>query len=319
MLHTRDDLNENALKSNKLHLCEQVDNDRLALESYDYMLNYLKKRGLSCKIFSCNYCGDDSESLYHYKLEFVLSEYVKEFEKTYLCFEKNELICEIFCDNEKSRVKTNVFHFLCARKWEEDVKAEMKALYPNYHVNINYNVMNMYQKVPNSIFCKKDTYDYEAYLEYLYKHNKTVVIGNSINVILPTNAIKMDTDKLYEAMKPFIKKYYIKHVHFVKPVDKAAMFKIKAEERLLENFYTNKEKKDGVSWVMSYHVYNDNKYKFDKKQEIYVENKVKKYLDTAKKYLSVILAIVFFPITIIVIISYIVYMHIVIKVIGKMG
>lgn len=308
MIHTFEDL--------KRIVFSKKDFDRYDLEAYEFMWNYLQKKGVSCKILNCTRCKDDKDSSYHYQMEFILSDCVEFFEKLYIPGDKDKLICKILCDNEKSRIKTNVFHFLCARKWEQDVKSEMSTDYPDYYMNVNHNIMDDYRKVPRNVFYKNGTYDYGAYIDYIYSNQKRIIIQNSINVFLPDGVEKEDTDKLYENMKPLLKKYFIKEVHFVKPVNQEAFLSLKENEQFMDNVYTNKEEKDGVLWTKSYCARRDNYYKFDKKKEAYVESfwsKIIKGRNLTTNALSIPLAIIFFPITIMIIIYYIIIFHVITK------
>ena len=145
MIHTYEDLKNNALKNNVINTCKQDCYDDQALKAYDYMLLYLKENGISCKIYNCYYYKNGMYDKYHYEITFVLSEYSKEFEKESSVIGLNESknsLCTILCNKERTEIITDVFQFLCARKLEEDLKADMKVLYPNYYINFNIRERN---------------------------------------------------------------------------------------------------------------------------------------------------------------------------------
>ena len=238
------------LEDMKSKLIFPIDNDygdimESSLQCYNYIMEYLDRRKLSYKIYEYKHEYDVYKKEFRCYLQIVLEEYVEEFIRT-----KKELygwsnyLITLSCDMNKTKIESGLNSFLCARKWDKDVKEEFQKNYPDYHLNINENYMDE-DYAPDEVFLVNGEYDYHAYYKYINKDRRDLlehltderyIPQSSVNIFLPMSTTEEEQDKIYKGMKRFFKKYHINTVYFFRLSESEKKCKI-SEERFINNSY----------------------------------------------------------------------------------
>lgn len=243
MIYTLEDINNKLISPIESDYGDIMDS---SLECYSYLMDYLERRNISYKIYEYKHKYDAYKEEYHCYLEIVLEEYLDEFLSNMddTC-KKYDYLIYLSCDMNRTKINSRLNSFLCARKWEKDVKEEFNKNYPDYHLNINVNYVSE-DYAPDEVFLIKGRYDYHKFYKYISKDRRDFfdrlfeekyIPESSVNVILSDKISEEEMDKIYKGMKSFFKKYHINTVYFIRP-DEAERAKILKEERIANNNYT---------------------------------------------------------------------------------
>lgn len=267
MINTFEDLKKYALKNNEIHLKDSFDENTLKV--FDYMLQYLSDKNISFKIYSCIHYSKVNNRKYDYKIDFVLSDYVEECEKSkrLLSF----CLCEVVYSSDKDEISTNVDSFIEYMQWQKNVKDDFKDMYPDYHISFEFKLEKNHKN--------------PLYRKILNKHI------NYINVFVPHYVIRDELDKIYEEMKPLLKKHKVDRITFFKTGTNEMLEEIIKNENLVHNVYS---KNKNIIWEKYYDYKNNIKYKYDKKQEKYVKNKFYNIYEMIRLPYYIILFIIVF-------------------------
>ncbi len=283
-----------------------------SLECYNYIMNYLDERKLSYKIYEYKHEYDVYKEEYRCYLQIVLEEYLEEFKRVKK--EKygwSDYLITLSCDMNRTKIEGRLNSFLCARKWDKDVKEEFHKRYPDYHLNIDVNYMD-YDYAPDEIFFVNGEYDYHAYYRYISKDRRDLfqrltderyIPKSSVNVFIPMDISEKEQDKIYAGMKRFFKKYHINTVYFIR-LSKCEIDDIICKEAFINNSYNfeprpihiNSDIAGEFQVMKRYDVKKRSKSKYEFVGDKRSESKKRIKLPKAVKK---VLLIVFFPIIVI--------------------
>ena len=119
--------------------------------------------------------------------------------------------------------------FIEYMQWQKNVKDNFKDMYPDYHISFEFKLEKNHK---NPLFRK-----------ILNKHI------NYINVFVPHYVIRDELDKIYEEMKPLLKKHKVDRITFFKTGTNEMLEEIIKNENLVYNVYS---KNKNIIWEKYY-------------------------------------------------------------------
>jgi hypothetical protein len=309
MNYTLEDINSKLISSIKSDYADIMNS---SLDCYNYIMEYLDSRGLSYKIVEYKHEYNSYKEENRCYLQIVLEEYLEEFIKAKKeIYGWSDYLITLSCDMERTKIEGNLNSFLCARKWDKEVKEEFHKRYPDYHLNIDVNYMD-YDYAPDEVFFVDGEYDYHAYYRYINKDRRDLfdrltdtryIPKSSVNVFLSMDISEEEQDKIYRKMKPFFKKYHINTVYFIR-LSRIEIESIIRNEKFTSNSYNFEPRPIHISSEIAGDFKVMKKYDVKKKPKDKFgftekkEGREKKSLKLPKTFKKV-LFIVFFPLILI--------------------
>ena len=309
MSYTLEEINDKLISSIKSDYGDIMDN---SLKCYNYIMDYLDKMNLSYKIYEYKHEYDTYKEEYRCYLQIILEEYIEEFNRVKEeIFGWDDYLITLSCDMDRTKIESRLNSFLCARKWEKDLKEEFQRTYPDYHLNINENYMDN-EYAPDEVFFINGVYDYHKYYEYISKDKRDLfqcliderhIPRSSVNVFIPVDVSEKEQDKIYNKMKSLFKKYHINTVYFIR-LSTIEIEHEKNKERFVNNSYRFEPRPIHISSDIAGDFQVMKRYDVKKKPRSKFgfiknnKNESQKYIKM-KKTMKKVLLIVFFPIIII--------------------
>ncbi|MBR6107140.1 MAG: hypothetical protein IKQ39_03945 [Oscillospiraceae bacterium] len=214
------------------HTPDADDTSDEALRAYNLLLGYLENE-LHIEYQLCDYYYVDFDEIPHcYVIKVVPDGEPPEFTKDVQAVPENAVMLSVYPDG--SHAESGVVPHLMARKWTEDLRAELAKSHPDWHMNTWYLVLD-HIVPPIAGYEYADIRDYHELLD-----GKLAAAGNTdmcINLLLPPGTPESDADAVFAELEPLLKQYGVTEIRLVTPKDDAAMQQYLAAEKQTGNQY----------------------------------------------------------------------------------
>lgn len=253
--YTAEDLMEMALEHNgELDNVTDDDCTEKALRAYNIMLGYVESvTDLDYKIF--DFYHVDFDTVKSYVVKIVVGDKIEEIENSSEPLSANdERPIMLTCNENGTDVRSQLETYLMARKWTEDLTADITEQFPEYHINTWYiQIEHMVPHVNTEKYT--DIYDYTYFYKDDFYENKYKYYDNGINIIVPSGTDSERSGDIYQELKPVLMKYCVTEVNILCPASQQAYEKMLNEEEMTGNSYVFKaDEKDFIQWINTFHI-----------------------------------------------------------------
>lgn len=252
--YTIDDLINMGLERNgKLDNLTDDDCTGEALNAYNIMLGYVESvTNMDYKIY--DFYHVDFDAVKSYVVKIVVGDKIEEVENSSEPLSANDKRSVMLSCNEDGKgVKSQLETYLMARKWTEDLAADLAEQFPDYHMNTRYiNIEYMSPHVQNEKYT--DIYDYTYFYKDDFYKNKHQSYDNGINIIVPAGTAPESSQEIYEELKGILTKYCVTEADILSPANPQAYEKMLEEEQMTGNSYKFKADKNYIQWLDTFKI-----------------------------------------------------------------
>lgn len=245
--YTADELDAMGIQSkDNCKLGNETDDDRSkeALRAYNYMLGYAEnKTGFEYKIYDYYHVDFDSVKSYVVKIVPKDRAELAEQDENYKLADAEILM--LSCSEKATKMKGQIETYLMARRWTEELTAEMKKSFPDYHLNTWY--ISLDHLVPSVIAEKySDSSDYTHFFKDDFYEGNIKFYDNCVNLIVPVGTDAEKAEKIFSDAEPILRKYCVTDVRIFSPKSDEIYDKWLSEEEVSGNNYDFKD--DEFMW-----------------------------------------------------------------------
>lgn len=248
--YTISDINSLASTVNKLDNTKDDDCTDEALNAYNIMLGYAENEANFTDYKIYDYYHVNFDSVKGYVIKLLDNDFNSSLAEDSIVTTSDENVIMLSCDEDGSDVKSEIEPKLMAKKWTEDITNEFSASFPQYHINAGYISLNYLcpNVLPENY---SDRSDYTHFFKDNFYDSKFTFYDNHVNVMVSAGTKEEDAQKIFEEIKPVMKKYFVTSVKIFAPVSSEAYDMILEEEVLAGNSY---DYNDSVEWQKGFKI-----------------------------------------------------------------